>query len=396
MDNQRTDINVLGSALIIILIFCAAVALVANIALESSILQLKMLNNFKMNLNARLIAESEITKLERQLENSLLTHLPPNISFRQFVPDTLRFGEKQGANFYRISVENKDRSSRVKIVSTVAIRSQLNVNRLNETLSQNFFYNVPEKCSSTNSQVVQFSNGQLGAIIACTSSILIIHIESGQKIKEFPLSIQKAIDAKIAFTAIDSQSRNWCDFIFVNDGNGHLLKIDLQNTNPQQWEIVYNYPINMAFGQPIVGRHPKGEGILVYFLVDKFNNGRRELHALWDHSSRWPSLFFNIAEDASIDQFLLRQGYLVLSTFDDQSGSIKIYDAFNGKFIRQKFIKTGTHHDQEDSNQSIEIVMSKPRERESLVVVRNPEGKGLCMLEIEYSRLGRRTWEEYH
>lgn len=127
MGYQRIGISELGSALIIVLVFSTLIALVCVMAMESSVLQLKMVNNFLLMKKTQQEAESKLLLLEEKLENYFYEDPPADTDFIQFVPDTLLFGETQGSNYYSVKVKHENENdTRYSIMTTYGARKGKN------------------------------------------------------------------------------------------------------------------------------------------------------------------------------------------------------------------------------------------------------------------------------
>lgn len=74
---------------------------------------------------------------------------------------------------------------------------------------------------------------------------------------------------------VDTNGDNIVDYIYAGDLLGHVWRFDVTDPNPSSWtgnllfETGSTQPITTA-AAPTVGRHPSGEGVMVYFGTGKY------------------------------------------------------------------------------------------------------------------------------
>ncbi len=357
-----------GSVLIMVLVFSTLIALVANTGIESGILQLKMVNNFKSFLNIKSQAESELISIEKMLASDFHFTLPSNVKFLQFVPDTLHFGENQGSNYYRIDISrSNDDGSNMYLNSTFGVR---------------------KKEIDVQDSAIILPNGDRTLIVleskTCTnkSRLIFLDYEYGHKIKEF---IIPTITSE--FVAVDSKGSGFSDIVYFGDDEGNLWKINLHNWVCQQ------YPLRLSgsiIAKPIVGRHPSENGVLIYLLTRIKLNKQQVIHVFHDNYQQIKP-FYTIEEEPSLGPPLMRQGYLLCV---DKFNNLNIYDVFTGASIKkEKMIYFNEGGPSVGDNELPQVTIDKPLDRIALVTVNTSNGMFFCRTEIEFGRLGRRTWK---
>lgn len=319
-----------GAVLVVVLLLCMVMALFSNAMFDSAILQQKMVNHYQEKLWCLREAELELIKLEQHMESQFVVQLQESVSLIQFVPDTLHVGEKFGTRFYQIQVEkNHPNGASVELLSTIAVANDpSNLPDIQETA---FNLDIPEN--------------------------LVIS----------------------SITAI-------ADYVYLTDNQGQLWKINRENV----WKRM---PMNgTIIGKPVVGRHPGGVGVLVYVLV--VDEAQNSIVALSDNFQDPIFPFFTIVDKNSLSEPKLRQGYLVVNSIDDDT-FVKIYNAFNGRLIREKRIQSlqpFSENPHDNKRPPPVIMINKPREKEREVYVYTKKGIGFVKIEIDYDRLGRKTW----
>lgn len=136
------------------------------------------------------------------------------------------------------------------------------------------------------------------------SSIIIVDIESGDKVRKLHPLNEECRGNRIEPngvaqpTAVDIDNDNMIDWIYAGDLNGCVYAFDVRDTNPSRWkwgELKHKAVDDNGRSAPItapivVGSHPTGEGVMLYFGTGKYlerndqnpsQTGRR-IYALWD------------------------------------------------------------------------------------------------------------------
>ncbi|MBS0289480.1 MAG: hypothetical protein JSS07_05540 [Proteobacteria bacterium] len=114
-----------GVVLLMVLLFSTLMAMMAHLCIGSAILQQKMLQNFKSHYKIKKEAEITLNKIETQL-GEIPGFSSSQVSWIQFVPDTLAFGEKKGTDFYRVEIEHKEaEASYIHLISTICLRKTI-------------------------------------------------------------------------------------------------------------------------------------------------------------------------------------------------------------------------------------------------------------------------------
>lgn len=264
-----------GSVLFMVLVWCMIIAIMTTSLLESSILQKKMHHAFQSKIITQKETEQKLIQLEKILKKS--KNIDNNhIRFIQFVPDTLHLHETQGINYYAVIVSHHNQDgAKVTLRSTVAVRNKVKSKAENKT-----------------------------PIVAENGCIVI----AGKKI---------VLDKDAQVLSPITQA---ADAIYFGDNIGRIWKIDWHSK-------VYQLHIQEPIEHPIsVGRHRKGEGVLLYVLTTQ-----GVLHALWDNQKHNNTLVSHfILNKKKYTGFKLRQGTLEMMT---QTKQIERFDAFSGMKI---------------------------------------------------------------
>lgn len=550
--------QIYGGVLIIVLVFSTLIALICTTAMESSTLQLKMVNNFQLLKQIQQETQHKVLLLEENLANYFYQEPPEHINFIQFVPDTLLFGEPQGSRYYRVKVENEqENGAHYSISTTYGVRNEkfsphfitkyiniqssqdalqyyqideyflhkrfewmpsgavklsepikveppqyhfelentqqaelysqfklqhanrqpviyvmnsdgyvlglnhqveivqkidlkMNVQSLLEqwqfaslTAMDAFWENhwhtvligvissypmklfafdvtfsskkleledllwqvsLPEGAIVHKPTIVRFANARWGVVFTYILNhqayVAFADVQSGNIFKEIALPIyfsstQKASELSTLAT-VDSKARGFCDEVYVGDSNGRLWKIALEGS-AVDWHIAQYVDLSLEkiVGQPVVGRHPEGKGVMVYLLIQAHDR-RHKIVALATDKQNVFTISFVIDEYCRVQQPLLRQGYLIVSTDEpNEINKIMVFDAFTGKKIRESKLTflDMSYLDPPQAFHAPFIFTNKPREKENLVVINTTRGLAFTKMEIDYSHLGRRTWE---
>lgn len=360
-----------GAVLIIVLVFTTMIAMLANMGMESGILQLKMVNNLKAFLNTKSQAENELVSIEKKLANDFQFELPSHVKLLQFVPDTLHFGENEGSNYYRIEINKSNADgSNYQLISTFSVRKEAP-----ENLSPDHFFRL-----NSGEWAEIFVNSDFGTK---KTSLTFLNLHTQNIIKQ--IIIPK--DHISSIVAVDSNGKGYSDAVYFGDDEGNLWKINMQNWTCQQHQLGL---FGGIIAKPIVGRHPSGNGVLIYLLTQIKLNKQQIIHVFSDNQNVIKP-FYTIEEEPSLGQPILRQGYLLAV---DKLYALNIYDAFTGALIKkekmQYFNEGGSSVGDIDV---LRVTIEKPLENQPLVVVNTNKGVFFCRTEIEFGRLGRRTWK---
>ena len=112
-----------GNALIVVLILAGLMALIALASLERSWLVKRMVVNHQSHYFNFRQAEKKLLILEQAVVQHQDPKCLPNVAYKQFVPDTLLFGEKSGITFYEITLSQTQKDgAQVSLNTTVAKR----------------------------------------------------------------------------------------------------------------------------------------------------------------------------------------------------------------------------------------------------------------------------------
>ncbi|MBN9289237.1 MAG: hypothetical protein BGO43_01395 [Gammaproteobacteria bacterium 39-13] len=263
---------------------------------------------------------------------------------------------------------------------------------------------LPESAVVHKPTIVRFANARWGAVFTYILNhqayVAFADVQSGNIFKEIALPIyflstEKTLELSVIAT-VDSKARGFCDEAYVGDNNGRLWKIALDGS-PIDWRIAQYVDLSLGkiVGQPLIARHPEGKGVMVYLLIQTHDR-RHKIVALSTDKQNAFTISFVIDEYCRVQQPLLRQGYLIASMDElNETNKIMIYDTFTGKKIKESKL-TFLEASYLDPHQAFHppfIFTNKPREKENLVVVNTTRGLTFVKMEIDYARLGRRTWE---
>ncbi|MFI4937444.1 MAG: hypothetical protein ACHQJ6_02915 [Candidatus Berkiellales bacterium] len=376
-----------GNILIIVLVFCTFIATAAIALLESSILQIKMVNNFHGKLLAQHRNESDVINLEQKLETAKDPRLLPNVKFLQFVPDTLHFSEKEGVDYYCImkKIQAQD-GSQSMIKSTVGIRHKTNqaengkmfFNNINNDDNNNknkitgfvtpmdnpddviFAEKYIEKLKTDQHLTrqilykpitVRLSNGKWVSVVPLYIKdqkpnfvLSFFEIQNDKPYFDILLPFDHSHDLSLsALIAVDSMSKGYADLIYVADNKGNIWKVNIDNRFPARWKAFQSDPPFSFVDKIIIGRHPESKGLLLYVLGIKKGSARKELFALWDKNllldfHYFP--FFSFSDLGKLSTFSLQQGVLLIQS---DTHTNKIIDAFTGsvKYPKQRNSRLG-------------------------------------------------------
>ena len=141
-----------------------------------------------------------------------------------------------------------------------------------------------------------------GSIGDGSAHLFVLDLESGTPKAKIAIALEPdgTPNALAAPTAADLDGDGSVDIVYAGDLKGNLWKFDLSDSDPEWWQPVEAEPMFTAVDdagrvQPIttavaVGRHPSGEGTLVYAGTGKYletsdqavDDTRHRLYALWD------------------------------------------------------------------------------------------------------------------
>jgi hypothetical protein len=375
-----------GAILIIILVLSTLIAMLANVAMETGILQIKMANNFRLALQVRKQVEEDIRLIEKKLSSEWISTLPKEVSFLQFVPDTLSFGERKGANFYQIeAMRNNEDGSSYHIVTTFSVRAKP---------SQEFFdeinHHVLENIKTQNPIIARLSSGRWIGIIICVNEELkqtqieILDLHHGNQL--FQTTIKSTISSNVI--AVDSMQQNFSDVAYMGDANGYIWKLHFHDN----WHLTCQRVLGVGkIHSLIVGKHPQGNGVVLYVVNDNPFDKHQELHALADVNNTIKPLFI-CKNPVSIEKFVLWQGYLIAS---DANNKINLYDAFTGEHQFEGALSEikELENYQVIENQLPMIFIRKPIDDVPVFIINTKYGLLSGQFSIKNNRLGRHTWQ---
>ena len=120
IQNQR------GSILIIVMLLSLLASSLVILLFDKAILLQKMNQNSLNDLKNKSIIEQRIYAQEQSIYSNFNIIRGEQIQFRQFVPDTLEFGETQGQVYYQIHEKSLDlKNYPFGIESMVSVRHSL-------------------------------------------------------------------------------------------------------------------------------------------------------------------------------------------------------------------------------------------------------------------------------
>jgi hypothetical protein len=141
-----------------------------------------------------------------------------------------------------------------------------------------------------------FGNGYLSA--DGKASLLLVNIQTGELIKE--LVVNGGADNGLSSpTVIDADGDGHIDAAYAGDLNGNVWKFDLASESSDGWSVdLSGWPLFTALTDqaittaPEVGRHPTGEGLMVYIGTgrlfsndDGIDKTTQAVYGLWDNGS---------------------------------------------------------------------------------------------------------------
>lgn len=225
--------------------------------------------------------------------------------------------------------------------------------------------------------------------------LLFLDIQNAKILKELILPCSEPS----GIVAIDSKNNSFCDAIYIADG-ARLWKIDINSSSMSDWNFSsIALPYGKIKGKPVVGRHPEGKGVMVYLLTENPNSMQSRIYALAINELHAGLPKFTINSVYMMGQPLLRQGYLIVNTNDaHEINRVMLYDAFTGTWEREEKLTALENLFISDLKKQYPpfIFIKKSREKENIIVANTPTGLAFCKMEVDYSRLGRRTWEARH
>ncbi len=246
--------------------------------------------------------------------------------------------------------------------------------------------NIPHK-----PRIVYLANQTWAVVVLQNKTLLFNDLRDGYKIRNIPLN---SLATKFSpLTVVDSKRRGHADAMYLGDSTGAMWKIHMDSPFSQDWFCSHSVVPGLgAIVDPIiVGRHPQGQGVLLYGLTQK-----KELYALWDdphHPGQLP-LYFIVKSPGKFTQPLLRQGYLIAATTEQQ---LTIMDAFSASVIReQKMSISKPELIDHTLFKDLLIVEKKPRSKLLTIIIPYQGKMGITECEVDYARLGRQTWQELH
>jgi hypothetical protein len=364
----------LGGALLLSLVFCALSSMIVVFMMESSLLQVSMLNHALEKRNIRQKCVSMLKEIEQQLADNFSPILSEQAVLQQWIPDTLLWDENKGVSYYRIQIDKgAPDGAKVRLVTTFAVR-QLYL-------------------ADSDREIVRLTNGQSGRFLLEHNSLTFVS-SSGMTLKNFNLPLS------VDFTPFVITTRNHhqtADALYMGDSQGKLWKLDLTKHTLSEWRL-QTYDISALeliegiVGQPIVGSHPEGKGVLIYFLAQKRGGTDRVLIALSEEEGRDLYVHFVIDDNKRFNQPLLVQDALLIINDDND---LMLYDAWTGEMIEQvSCTVTGSSVTEQSSYGAPKMVNRKPIEHKRLILVQTTSGLKQCEMEVDYKDLGRRSWQE--
>ncbi len=378
-----------GGVLIVVLVFCLLVGLIVKSSLETSALQFKIIHNYKTHQQNKNEADKALSKLERQLEKSTES-LAENISLIQFVPDTLAFGERNGALYYNVHVKAEH-----EINSTFCVRK---LNEQDEITALNFetLMHLKEKLNALRlieAFELKIKSGAFAYVVAYQardnhSWIAIIEKFGSKVIREFKLEEELSSSLLV----IDSKMQGYADYIMMGNDAGEVLMLNLDSTITENWELITHNDLfkGKIIGKPIAGMHPDAKGILLYLLIQE----PTKQHALIALELRPQSnkLFFKTKPFPQLGQPLLWQGFL-LTHFDNQ---LLVFDAKSGEIQAEYALQNiATSSVPAQAFIQPQVLFEEPLDPNPRVVISDQYQTKQSVAPILLQRLGRKTYT-YH
>ena len=73
-----------------------------------------------------------------------------------------------------------------------------------------------------------------------------------------------------------------------------------------------------------------------------------------------------------------------------------MYDAFSGELVKEQTLHLRYHPDNTIQRHAPRVLERFPRENKRQIIVAVQGGEGVCDMDVDGDRLGRRTWEILH
>lgn len=382
-----------GAVLMIVLIFCLLVAGIANIMMETSILQLKMIQNYKENSRLMSEVEGKLEKMESRLEQEV-EPTSIDVSFIQFVPDTLVYQEPQGVNYYRLfAQQNNPLGDVLQLTTTFCTRKIVKQNQISkdEAAISNLTHIInPNRI--WHFLPITIANGEIVWIVIYTpfsnkgTRLAIINLMQNKVIKEF--TIEGKLTSQVLVTDIFTRGR--ADYIYFGTNLGDIVKINISETDSILWSLASYKDLIKGYmvGSLIAGRHPEGKGCLLYALVE--NEGRTFLQVLETNANELRQ-YYQLEQFSAIGQPLLWHGFLLTSIADNQ---LAVFDAFAGKLIQLIPLITTKYFDvAQEMYLPPQVIIKQPVDKNPIVMVRSSFAAKQCEAPLLAARLGRKTWQ---
>ncbi len=377
-----------GGILIMVLIFCMITAIIAHSAIEMGILQLKMVSNFKTHQELVHEAQDELHKLEARL-STIDNFVSKEISFLQFVPDSLAFGEMKGVNYYSVSIHKELHDAQVQLKSTFCVRKIIEKagDELPQEMKQYLASQLKDKLIVDSKAIQTHATGNI-LLVAYSSienhntQIAFIRFPSEEVLHVF--SIDGKLTSKLL--VVDTKANHRADLIFIGNESGDLLKIDISAPFVDDWHITrFNQVVEGAMiGTPLVGLHPQGKGLLLYCLVAQPNH--QNTIAVLEQNAQGIKTFYTLTQ-AYYSQPLLWQGYL-LAPIDH--AQLAVVDAFSGKILQRYALQESPEN---IPLTPISVISKQPIDNKPTVLVSTKDAALFSAAPLLSKRLGRKTWK---
>lgn len=323
MLSQKMSMFARGSALVSIFLLTLLMVALIQFMLCSSISQNKMVRQFQESVLLQKELDIALSKMEDELSENF--HYPPSVKLRQFVPDTLVLGEREGCNFFELTLKKKNESNASLGLNAVyAARAQISASHTSEDDFSCFLLQDGNK--------IQVSVVKEGA----KNKILFQVYETKEVLYEMAFYFSQSAEFS-HLTAVDYYGKGEVNFIFFIDNEGHLFKVHVDQYLPFSFITIHSISAIQPIGKLVVGRHPEGKGMMLYCSGVEKTEKEYLLMAMEDRLEKDSVLRerFAIREKEMLSPVTLRQGNLICSV----GREIKVWSAFDGTLRGKQKIK---------------------------------------------------------
>jgi hypothetical protein len=267
-----------GAVLIIVLLFSTLFSMIAFLSMEMTWLEAKMTQSFVLGIQQRINSEQEMIALEQSFYADPELYIQSGQArFIQFVPDSIRFGERSGQTFYELCFDS--------IITTQVLRQDIKQN-------ENEFFT--------------FSNGVSATIDFEThhgeTHLVLRDVENNAIQASFLLP--RSVSGGIVLLATDRFSKGWVDAIYIGNAQGEVWQLDTMPLEYESWSWRQWGHVDVPIKAMYATHYQPGFDPLLLLATNNKINNEAVLHAILNSKEIWS---FNLKND---DKFYLQSNWL--------------------------------------------------------------------------------------